>query len=162
MKLPFNATTIPNLNRALDELPREALQKFADRVFTILYLECEHPRKRMEVNPAKEWTQDAIEEVDSALREILDPRGGTPAPRRTRFEARFDKVGYLTLGHLLERAVESERVTAKDAKAAMKEFETEAHWNVDWVWDETAGPCLDRLAEIVKQVAANPANKPEK
>lgn len=161
MKLPLNATTIRNLDKSLAALPREALQQFADRVFTILYLECEHPKKRMEVNPDKEWDQSAIEDVDTALREILDPRGGTPAPRKRRtYTERFDKVGYVTLGHLLERVVESGRVTKKDAEIAMRECESEDHYNVDWAWDETAGPCLDRFAEIVKEIAANPTNTP--
>ena len=162
MKLPLNATTIPNLDKALAALPREALQKFADRVFTILYLECEHHKKRMDVNPDKEWDQSAIEEVDSALREILDPRGGTPAPRKRRtFQERANNLGYTTLGHLVDMAVESDRVTLREATAAMKAWETEDAHSPDWAWDETAGPCLDRLAEIVKQIAANPDETPK-
>lgn len=157
----YNATTIPNLNRALKALSREELQQFADRVFTILYLECEHPKKRMEVNPDKEWDQSAIEEVDSALREILDPRGGTPAPRKRKtFQERGNKLGYLTLGHLLDMAVESDRVTLKEATAAMKAWESEEHYSPDSAWDNTAGPCLYRLARIVKEIAANPTNTP--
>lgn len=162
MKLPLNATTIPHLDKALAALPREVLQKFADRVFTILYLECEHPKKRMAVNPDKEWDQSAIEEVDSALREILDPRGGTlPRKPRATFQERADRFGYTTLGHLLDMAVESGRVTKREASIAMKAWETEDAHSPDWAWDNTAGPCLDRIARIVKEIAANPNETPK-
>lgn len=162
MKLPLNATTIPNLDKALAALPREALQKFADRVFTFLYLDNEKEGGPLQVCPDKEWDQSAIEEVDSALREILDPRGGTlPRKPRATFQERADRFGYTTLGHLLDMAVESGRVTKKEASIAMKAWESEEHHSPDYAWDNTAGPCLDRIARIVKQIAASPNETPK-
>mgnify|MGYP001021332335 CR=1 FL=1 len=76
-----------------------------------------------------------------------------------RFEAQANRIGYITIGHMLDYCVHSERCTLKEARIAMREWASEDNHSPDYAWDQIIGPALDDLAKLAISIATNPKAK---